>query len=372
MPASRRSTRFAKRMGEAPRRTYDGDRVAWDAVLANTGVPGWDDELPGWEPGQKVATRKASGEVFESLVDKVPGLMGGAADLTGNTGTSMGEGVAVLSAKERDGRQIHFGIREHGMGAAMNGMAGHGGVIPVGGTFFVFSDYMRPAVRLACIAEHQVIYSWTHDSVGVGEDGPTHQPVEQLAAMRAMPGLRVVRPADANETVTAWRDALEHRGPTALILTRQGVPVLEGTAGNDGVSFGAYVLAERSVGPDELPDITLVGTGSEVWVCLDAADVLAEDGLRVRVVSMPCWEDFDAQDESYQAEVLPGEVPTLSVEAAVSFGWDRWADDSVSIERFGASAPGGTVLNELGINPVHVVERARALLDEIDDPEETP
>ncbi|MGI8756216.1 MAG: transketolase [Acidimicrobiales bacterium] len=357
----------AQRTGwEQRSEAFDGDRGAWDAVLANTGEPGWDDDLPGWETGQDVATRKASGEVFASLAAKVPGLMGGAADLTGNTGTAMGD-VGVLSAAERGGRQIHFGIREHAMGAAMNGMAGHGGIIPVGGTFFVFSDYMRPPVRLACIAEHQVIYSWTHDSVGVGEDGPTHQPVEQLAAIRAIPGLRVVRPADANETVTAWRDAIYHKGPTALILSRQDLPVLEGTAGNDGVSFGAYVLAELGTDPDDLPDLTLVGTGSEVSVCLDAAQVLADDGLAVRVVSMPCWEDFDAQDEAYQAEVLPGEVPTLSVEAAVSFGWDRWADDSVSIERFGASAPGGTVLHELGINPVHVVERARALLNEIDD-----
>jgi transketolase len=249
----------------------------------------------------------------------------------------------------------------------MNGMAGHGGVIPVGGTFFVFSDYMRPAVRLAAISEHRVIYSWTHDSVGVGEDGPTHQPIEHLAALRAMPQLRVVRPADANETVTAWRNAIVHDGPTALVLSRQNLPVLEGTAGNEGVSRGAYVLAERGEGSEvDQPDLVLVATGSEVWVCLDAADLLAADGLRVRVVSMPCWEDFDQQDEAYQADVLPGEVPTLSVEAGVTFGWDRWADDSVGIDRFGASAPGDVALHELGINAVNVTERARALLDEID------
>jgi transketolase len=232
----------------------------------------------------------------------------------------------------------------------------------------VFSDYMRPAVRLAAIANHQVIYSWTHDSVGVGEDGPTHQPVEHLAAFRAMPDLRVVRPADANETATAWADALAHQGPTALVLSRQDLPVLEGTAGNAGVSRGAYVLAEVGAADDDaLPDLTLVGTGSEVWVCLDAARDLADDGLHVRVVSMPCWEDFDEQDEAYQAEVLPGAVPTLAVEAGVSYGWDRWADETVGIDRFGASAPGDVVLNELGINPTHVAERARALLAEIDD-----
>jgi len=346
---------------------YGGDQAALHAVLTDTGEEGWEKELPAWEVGEKVATRVASGKVFAALVEKFPGLMGGGADLTGNTGTELKD-VGVLSREERGGRQIHFGVREHGMGATMNGMAGHGGVIPVGGTFFVFSDYMRPAVRLASIANHRVIYSWTHDSVGVGEDGPTHQPIEQLAAVRAIPYLRVVRPADANETATAWRDALTHDGPTALVLSRQDLPVLEGTAGNDGVSRGAYVLAE--VGTTDggtLPHLVLVSTGSEVWVCLDAAKLLADEGYSVRVVSMPCWEDFDQQDEAYQAEVLPGEVPTLSVEAGVSFGWDRWADDSVGIERFGASAPGSVALHELGMNAVHVVERARALLDEVDD-----
>jgi transketolase len=247
-------------------------------------------------------------------------------------------------------------------------MAAHGGVIPVGGTFFVFADYMRPPVRLAALAGHQVIYSWTHDSVGVGEDGPTHQPVEHLASLRAMPGLRVVRPADANETATAWRDALEHQGPTALVLSRQDLPVLEATAGNDGVSRGAYIVAE--LGPeteDDLPDIILIGTGSEVAVCIEAAQVLAGEEVAVRVVSMPCWEDFDDQDEEYQAYVLPAEALTLSVEAGVTFGWERWASDSVGIDRFGASAPGALVLSNLGMNPDHVAERARALLDETSD-----
>ena len=345
---------------------FDGDRAVLDAVLQDGGLTGWEDALPTWEVGEKVATRVASGQVFAALTPVVPGLVGGGADLTGNTGTQLKD-LGVFSKEEPGGRQIHFGVREHAMGAAMNGMAGHGGVIPVGGTFFVFSDYMRPAVRLAAIAEHKVIYSWTHDSVGVGEDGPTHQPIEQLASIRAIPDLRVVRPADANETATAWRDAIRHGGPTALVLSRQDLPVLEGTAGNDGVSRGAYVLAERGIAPDALPDLVLVGTGSEVWVCLEAAETLAADALGVRVVSMPCWEDFDDQDEAYQAEVLPAEVPTLAVEAGVSFGWDRWADETVSIDRFGASAPGSVVLAELGINPEHVVERAQALLDETTD-----
>jgi transketolase len=345
---------------------FDGDRAALDAALAGTGTEGWVDALPTFEVGSKIATRVASGQCFAALTATVPGLMGGGADLSGNTGTLL-KGADQFDAETPGGKQLYFGIREHAMGATMNGMAAHGGVIPVGGTFFVFSDYMRPAVRLASLAQHQVIYSWTHDSVGVGEDGPTHQPIEHLASLRAMPGLRVVRPADGNETATAWRDALDHRGPTALVLSRQDLPVLEGTAGNDGVSRGAYIVAE--LGPetdDDLPDIILIGTGSEVSVCLEAAQVLAGEGIAARVVSMPCWEDFDEQDEEYQAYVLPAEALTLSVEAGVTFGWERWASDSIGIDRFGASAPGAVVLDELGINPDHVAERARALLAEID------
>ena len=223
-----------------------------------------------------------------------------------------------------------------------------------------------PTAADIALAKERVIYSWTHDSVGVGEDGPTHQPIEHLASLRAMPGLRVVRPADGNETATAWAQAIEHQGPTALVLSRQDLPVLEGTAGNAGVRRGAYVLAE--LGPDEvdLPDLVLVATGSEVSLCVEAAATLAADDLRVRVVSMPCWEDFDEEDEAYQDEVLPGIVPTLAVEAGVTFGWDRWADEAIGIDRFGASAPGSTVLRELGMSVEHVVQVARELLDEID------
>jgi transketolase len=352
---------------EDRRARYAGDDQALAAALAGTGVDGWTDAVPTWEPGVAVATRVASGKVFAALTEVVPGLVGGGADLSGNTGTLL-KGQDAFSRDTPAGKQLYFGVREHAMGAIMNGMAAHGGALPVGGTFFVFSDYLRPAVRLAALSGHQVIYSWTHDSVGVGEDGPTHQPVEQLASLRAMPGLRVVRPADANETATAWVDALAHQGPTALVLSRQDLPVLEGTAGNPGVSQGAYVLDERGPDRDELPDLVLVGTGSEVSVCLAAADLLAaEDDLRVRVVSMPCWEDFDVQNEAYQAQVLPGAVPTLAVEAAVSFGWDRWADDTVGIDRFGASAPGSLVLAELGMTADNVASRARALLAEIDE-----
>lgn len=345
---------------------WNGDRPALDAVLADRPLDAWTDAIPTWEPGEKIATRVASGKVFNALLATVPGLLGGGADLSGNTGTLL-EGQEPFGAERPDGRQIFWGVREHGMGSVMNGMAGHGGVLPVGGTFFVFSDYMRPAVRLASLAGHRVIYSWTHDSVGVGEDGPTHQPVEHLASFRAMPGLRVVRPADANETATAWARAVTHHGPTALVLSRQDLPVLEGTASNPGVDRGAYVLAEVGVGPDDLPDVVLVGTGSEVSVCVAAAELLAADGIAVRVVSMPCWEDFDDQDEEYQAEVLPAEVPTLAVEAGSTFGWDRWSDEAVGIDRFGASAPGAKVLDELGINPDNVAAVARGLLQEVDE-----
>jgi transketolase len=232
----------------------------------------------------------------------------------------------------------------------------------VGGTFFVFSDYMRPAVRLAALSGAHVIYSWTHDSVGLGEDGPTHQPIEQIAAMRAMPGLRVIRPADANETAHAWRIAVDSDGPTALLLTRQNVPVLDGTAdAGEGVARGGYVLVEEQGGT---PDIVLVGTGSEVQLCVGAAAVLAAgpDGRRARVVSLPSWELFAEQDDAYRMSILPPGVPTLAVEAATSFGWDRYADDSISIDHFGASAPGGEVLAHFGYTTDNVVARARALL----------
>lgn len=346
---------------------WSGDRALLEAVLHDRPLEGWADAIPTWEPGEEVATRVASGKVLNALLPVVPELVGGGADLSGNTGTLLA-GEEAFGRDHPEGRQIYWGVREHGMGSVMNGMAAHGGVLPVGGTFFVFSDYMRPAARLAALAGHRVIYSWTHDSVGVGEDGPTHQPVEHLASFRAMPGLRVVRPADANETAAAWARAVIHDGPTALVLSRQNLPVLHGTAQNPGVDRGAYVLTESGVGPDDLPDVVLVGTGSEVSVCVLAAELLTADGVAVRVVSMPCWEDFDDQDEEYQAEVLPAEVPTLAVEAGSTLGWDRWADDAVGIDRFGASAPGAQVLRELGIHPEHVAEAARSLLQEVAAP----
>jgi transketolase len=334
------------------------EKSEFEAALTSHGFDGWEAKLPRWDTGETVATRKASGQCFNAILDLIPGLIGGGADLTGNTGTAL-DNVSVQSLDDPGGRQIHFGIREHAMGAIMTGLAMHGGMLPVGGTFFVFSDYMRGAVRLAAISKAHVIYSWTHDSVGVGEDGPTHQPIEQLAAMRAMPDLRVVRPADANETAQAWRIAVGHDGPVALILSRQGLPVLDGTEGNEGVARGAYVLSPA----DGDPELVLIGTGSEVHVCIDAQAKLQDSGVATAVVSMPSWDLFAEQPDAYARSVLPPGVPTLSVEAGTTFGWERYADASVGIDRFGASAPGATVFDELGINPDHVVERANALLD---------
>jgi transketolase len=334
------------------------DRAVLDACLAGTGMAGWADSLPRWGPGEAVATRKASGACLQALADVVPALVGGGADLTSNTGTVL-KGHGVQSASEPDGRQVYFGIREHAMVSSMTGMALHGGALPVGGTFLVFADYCRPAIRLAAISGAKVIYSFTHDSVGVGEDGPTHQPIEQVMSLRTIPGLRVIRPADANETAQAWQVAVEHDGPTALILTRQDVPVLEGTVDGD-LHRGAYAL----VGVAD-PDVVLAGTGSEVAVCVAAAELLAADGIQAQVVSMPCWELFEEQDGTYRDAVLPEGAPILGVEAGVSLGWDRWADATVSIDRFGASAPGSRVLAEYGFTDEHVAARARELIDDL-------
>jgi transketolase len=343
--------------------SWAGDRTAWEAGQAGHAVAGWEKNLPTFKAGDETPTRRAINACINATAEFIPGLMAGSADLTENNGVAL-EGAEPQETASPGGAQVHFGIREHAMGAVMNGLALHGGVLPIGGTFFVFSDYMRPAVRLAALSEAHVIYSWTHDSVGLGEDGPTHQPVEHLAAMRAMPGMRVIRPADANETAHAWRVAVDCEGPTGLVLSRQAVPVLEGTAdAGDGVACGGYVLVEAEGGE---PDVILVGTGSEVHLCVEAADVLRTgsggEALRARVVSLPSWELFAEQDEEYRLEVLPPEIATLAVEAASSFGWDRYADDSISIDHFGASAPGGEVLEHFGYTVDNVVARARALL----------
>lgn len=334
---------------------YDGDREEFEAFLIARGRPGWQDELPSWSSGESVATRKASQITLQALLDEVPALTGGGADLTGNTGTVI-KGAGVFSAEDPAGRQIYFGVREHAMGAIANGMALHGGALPVVGTFLVFADYMRPAVRLAALSHAKVVFVWSHDSVGVGEDGPTHQPVEHLASLRAIPGLLVIRPADATETVGAWQVAIDAPGPTALILTRQNVPVLEATSA-DEVARGGYVLAEH-----EDADLTLVGTGSEVAVCLEAAKLLAAERVAARVVSLPSWELFAEQSRQYRDEVIRPDVTSLSLEAACTMGWHRWVDHAIGIDRFGASAPGGVVMEKLGITASNVAKRSLALL----------
>ena len=338
---------------------WDGDKTVWDACWSGHGVPGWEASLPTFETGTKLATRRAINTIIKATVDQLPGLVAGSADLTGNTGMKLPD-AETQSVEHPGGRQVYYGIREHAMGSVMTGMAAHGGVLPIGGTFFVFSDYMRPAVRLAALSRAHVLYSFTHDSVGLGEDGPTHQPIEHLASLRAMPGLQVVRPADANETVQAWRLAVNGEEPAALILSRQDLPILAATAERaaEGVEKGAYVLVDEDGGP---ADVVLIGTGSEVHVCVDAAALLAERGLRARVVSMPCWEWFETQDRAYHDSVLGNGVPRLAVEAAASFGWDRYADATVSIDTFGASAPGPIALAHFGFTPEHVADQAALL-----------
>jgi transketolase len=348
--------RTAREEWEKRLAAFSGDRAALDCCLDADGMPGWQAALPTFEVGHEIATRKASGKVLQALVDHVPGLLGGGADLTGNTGTKI-DGAGVLGPDDPGGRQMFFGVREHGMTAIMTGMALHGGVLPVGGTFLVFSDYARGAIRLAAISGAKVVYSFTHDSVGVGEDGPTHQPVEHVASLRAIPGLSVIRPADATETAAAWRMAVDSDGPTALVLSRQDLPVLEGTS-PDGTARGGYVVADT----DGHPNVTLVATGSEVHVCVEAAARLADDGVLARVVSLPSWDRFEDQSDSYRTEVLPVDVPTMSVEAGVTLGWERYADAMVGIDRFGASAPGERVLRELGFTAENVAARALSLV----------
>jgi transketolase len=338
--------------------TETGLAAEFDACLEQRGLRGWEAKLPTWNAGEEVATRQACTAVVNAVIDVVPGLLCGGADLTENTGMELKDAVPIAT-HEFGGRQIHWGIREHGMGSVMNGMA-VSGTLPAGGTFFVFSDYMRGGVRLAALSQYKTAFVWTHDSVGLGEDGPTHQPVEQLASLRAMPGLRLIRPADANEVSQAWRIHVDGEGPTALILTRQKIPVLAATAERApaGVPHGAYTLIDES--GDDL-DLVLLATGSEVSLCVDALDLL--DGLSVRLVSMPSWDLFAEQSDEYRDSVLPVDVPTLAVEAGSTFGWERYADDTVGIDHFGASAPGPTVMAEFGFTPENVAARARALLE---------
>ncbi len=327
---------------------------------------GWDADIPIFTAQNgNVASRAASGVVLNAIAPHLPELMGGSADLAGSTNTIIKDEPSMLPG-QLGGRNMHFGIREHGMGAVMNGMSLHGGIIPYGATFLIFSDYMRPAIRLAALMNQRVIYVFTHDSIGLGEDGPTHQPIEQLSALRAIPNLLVIRPADASETAEAWRTALSTTGsPVALVLTRQKLPLIDRSTHRaaSGLARGAYVLAESDGGA---PQVTLLSSGSEISLALEARKRLADRGVRARVVSMPCHELFARQDEAYQAEVLPPGVPRVAIEAAHPMSWYRWVAGNgtvLGIDRFGASAPYQKVFEELGITADAVVEAALGLTD---------
>jgi transketolase len=335
------------------------------AALEGRLPQGWEAALPAFAAGESVATRSASGRALNALARVIPTLVGGSADLAPSNNTYL-EGLGDFQAGTPGGRNLRFGVREHAMGGILNGLAAHGGLFPFGGTFFVFTDYMRPAIRLAALSGFPVIYVFTHDSIGLGEDGPTHQPIEHLASLRAMPGLVVIRPSDANETAVAWRVALERRhGPTALVLTRQNLPVLDRAvlAPAEGLSRGGYVLRREESGG---PDVILIGTGSEVEIALAAAEVLRGRGIRVRVVALPSWELFEAQDASHREAVLPAEVTArVAVEAASPFGWERYVGAGgavVGIDRFGASAPARVLYRELGITAENVVTAALGVM----------
>ncbi len=347
---------------------FPREAARWREVMAQGLPAGWDASLPVY-PAEKgaVATRNASGEVLNRVAGVVDNLLGGSADLGPSTKTLL-KGLASFGPDTPGGRNLHFGIREHAMGAVSVGLAAHGGVIPYCGTFFMFADYMRPPIRIAALMKTRVIFVFSHDSIGVGEDGPTHQPVEHLAALRAMPGVVVIRPADANETAQAWRVALERAdGPTVLVLTRQNVPVLPETAGlaaSEGLARGAYVVREARGGAARL---LLLATGSEVALALQARELLERRGVPTRVVSFPSWELFERQPVAYRDSVLPPALTArLSVEAGIAMGWRRWVGDrgdSVSLDRFGESAPAPELFKKFGFTPEQVEARALALLE---------
>ncbi|WP_421384803.1 transketolase [Bacillus salacetis] len=327
---------------------------------------GWDKEVPVYEEGKSLASRASSGEVMNAIAKNMPTLIGGSADLAGSNKTMI-KGQKDFTPESYEGRNIWFGVREFGMGAAMNGIALHGGVQVFGGTFFVFSDYLRPAIRLAALMGLPVTYVFTHDSIAVGEDGPTHEPIEQLASLRAMPNLSVIRPGDGNETAAAWRTALTSKDkPTALVLTRQNLPTLKGTdaKAQSGVEKGAYVVSPAG---KEQPDALLLASGSEVSLAVEAQSVLAKDGIAVSVISMPSWDRFEEQSKEYKESIIPKAVKKrLAIEVASPLGWDRYAGDEgdiLAINGFGASAPGEKIMEEYGFTVENVVSRVKALLE---------
>jgi transketolase len=333
----------------------------WE-VLMNGGLnEGWEARIPPLVSEPKpLATREASGKVLNAIFPHAPGLLGGSADLAPSTNTYV-KSFGDFQAGEYQGRNFHFGVREHAMGAILNGMALHGGLIPFGATFLIFSDYMRPSVRLAAFMKTRVIYVWTHDSIGLGEDGPTHQPIEHAAALRAIPGLTFIRPSDATETAEAWRAALRHTsGPVALALTRQKLPVIDRSkyASAEGLHRGGYILAEAKSGK---PDVVIIATGSEVGVALSAREVLEAKTIRTRVVSMPCWEFFSSQDKAYRESVIPRSARLrVAVEAATSFGWERWVGEDgliIGIDHYGASAPFEVAMKNFGFTAENVAQK---------------
>ena len=358
------STRFEAYRAEHPELAEEFNRM-----MAGELAPGWDAEIPGYENVDKDdATRSWSGKVLQAVAAGVPNLIGGSADLGSSNKTDI-NGGGDLSADNPEGRVIHFGVREHGMGGVLNGLALHGGIRPFGGTFLIFSDYMRPSIRLAALMGLPVTYVFTHDSIGLGEDGPTHQPIEQLMSLRTMPDLLDLRPADAAETAVAWRIAMERTdGPSWLSLTRQGVPALDRTvlASAEGARKGAYVLAEAS---GSTPQVVLIASGSEVAIALEAKEALEDDGTATRVVSMPSWYLFAQQDQAYRDAVLPPEVRArIAVEAGSTPGWARWVGDAgaaVGIDHFGASAPAEKLYERFGVTTENVLAAAQASLEKM-------
>jgi len=346
--------------------TYPELASEWDQWMNGRLPSDWERDIPSFPVDSKgLATRVVSGTVLNAIASNLPNLIGGSADLAPSNKTVI-KNEGYFQGGQREGRNFHFGVREHGMGAIMNGIALHGGLIPYGGTFLVFSDYMRPSIRLAAMMGLRTIYVFTHDSIGLGEDGPTHQPIEQLAALRAIPNLTVIRPCDANETAEAWRAAVQtQNGPVALSLSRQDLPVLDRTfyAGAKGLSQGAYILRDVQSGD---PDIILIATGSEVQIALEAAQRLEENNIAVRLVSMPSWELFEKQPEDYRDKVLPPHIETrIAIEAGVSQGWHRYLGNGgevVGIDHFGASAPFKVLYGKFGLTPDHVVQKALLLL----------
>ena len=339
---------------------YPDLAAQWELHVRGELPAGWEQQLPVFSDEKPVATRVASGKVLDAIAPSLITLVGGSADLTPSNNT-LPKGGQVVSRGDYGGMYVHYGVREHGMGAIMNGLALHG-MRPYGGTFLIFSDYMRPTLRLAAMMGLPVVYVYTHDSIGLGEDGPTHQPVEHLTALRAIPNLLLIRPADANETAAAWKVALKRKtGPTALALTRQDLPVV--TPPGDILAKGAYVLAEAQGGP---PQVVLLATGSEVSIALGAQKLLAEAGILARVVSMPCWELFDQQPEAYRHQVLPAGVPRVSIEAGVTLAWGRYLGGvphaALGIDHYGASAPYKTIYQEFGLTPEKAAEAARRLV----------